>query len=216
MCGEKVFAYADNREAMGSPPHVRGKEPRFPHLLPDSRITPACAGKSHFRQIWKSGGRDHPRMCGEKWMVKRHRILRQGSPPHVRGKEMPQLEAAMDEGITPACAGKRLWWCWFIPVFWDHPRMCGEKPPTGTASSCPSGITPACAGKSISSKFTCFGSGDHPRMCGEKENNPCYAVMAMGSPPHVRGKAFEGHLAQVPSGITPACAGKRSRKPNPR
>ena len=127
MCGEKVFAYADNREAMGSPPHVRGKGDWEHENQVDDGITPACAGKSHFRQIWKSGGRDHPRMCGEKWMVKRHRILRQGSPPHVRGKDFMIYMFYTRFGITPACAGKSTTDYVLGVSDWDHPRMCGEK-----------------------------------------------------------------------------------------
>ena len=127
MCGEKVFAYADNREAMGSPPHVRGKGDWEHENQVDDGITPACAGKSHFRQIWKSGGRDHPRMCGEKWMVKRHRILRQGSPPHVRGKASSLKILTLSLGIPPACAGKSKGISQGNGTFWDHPRMCGEK-----------------------------------------------------------------------------------------
>ena len=70
--------------------------------------------------------------------------------------------------ITPACAGKRRS-DWIIrSIYWDHPRMCGEKlskisapnigqgsPPRvrGKAGAAqrilsPSRITPACAGKS--------------------------------------------------------------------
>ena len=32
----------------------------------DVRITPACAGKSHFATNFHLNKRDHPRMCGEK------------------------------------------------------------------------------------------------------------------------------------------------------
>ena len=66
MCGEKhryrhiVLLY------WGSPPHVRGKEKGEPFEHRKTGITPACAGKSLDFQVFKFGGQDHPRMCGEK------------------------------------------------------------------------------------------------------------------------------------------------------
>ena len=47
MCGEKRDT-ANLRPAItGSPPHVRGKVLFFASSFASSRITPACAGKSH-------------------------------------------------------------------------------------------------------------------------------------------------------------------------
>ena len=90
--------------------------------------------------------------------------------------------------ITPACAGKRLWWVQWRKARRDHPRVCGEKlaaelekarsegsPPRvrGKACSCSdtigeSGITPAYAGKSFFALNERIFHEDHPRVCGEK------------------------------------------------
>ncbi len=88
VCGEKVWALVRAVMALGSPPHVRGKDPE-PHW----RAVPAG---------------DHPRMCGEKHAVQIAQIFGKGSPPHVRGKAGVALLSGQIVGITPACAGKRL------------------------------------------------------------------------------------------------------------
>ena len=191
-------------------------------------ITPACAGKSHWR-LWRTGSDwDHPRMCGEKCPMCQWRRSLKGSPPHVRGKDGPRVYDIVHPGITPAYAGKSAGRSAGGRRFRDHPRVCGEKgngcfaviscrgsPPRvrgkGTA---PPGtvlhlrITPACAGKSPASGPGCGKTGDHPRVCGEKRTAARLPGLRSGSPPRVRGKASGPPRSSGPGGITPACAGK--------
>ena len=86
MCGEKNIWVADVTTSIGSPPHVRGQALENGGGSLDVRITPACAGKSHFATNFHLNKRDHPRMCGEKWDKLPREIKQKGSPPHVRGK----------------------------------------------------------------------------------------------------------------------------------
>ena len=151
----------------GSPPRVRGKvRAGCPAGLPD-RITPACAGKSSTRAKTALTRRDHPRVCGEKRILKVYDFEFEGSPPRVRGKVVLDLQAVKDSGITPACAGKSLLLGDKHRTAQDHPRVCGEKcgitsrtswekgsPPRVRGKdvvvkghSSKEGITPACAGK---------------------------------------------------------------------
>ena len=58
---------------------------------------------------------DHPRVCGEKLDVVPLACRGGGSPPRVRGKVKAVIVVGTAEGITPACAGKRL------------PLVCGVK-----------------------------------------------------------------------------------------
>ena len=129
MCGEKRESTRKTKYGLGSPPHVRGKVPP-----PDN--APRLAG-------------DHPRMCGEKWLIEHY--------------------SDDKDRITPACAGKRVQRGTGVKPLWDHPRMCGEKSPTGYRGETPVGspphvrgkacfttrprttrrITPACAGKRL-------------------------------------------------------------------
>ena len=71
------------------------------------RITPACAGK---RQVYVDihlRALDHPRLCGEKSVQVTLPSRSKGSPPPVRGKDVPAYA--------------------FYKKLGDHPRLCGEK-----------------------------------------------------------------------------------------
>ena len=168
---------------------MRGKVPAGFLEVVQPRITPAYAGKSVISgSLWLSS-RDHPRVCGEKWVPVVSSVSVQGSPPRMRGKVMQQCVARKVVGITPAYAGKSRPSGFRGSVPWDHPRVCGEKcwplvcmiwlmgsPPRmrGKAIAFSSmehsfRITPAYAGKSITARCPEPGTWDHPRVCGEKE-----------------------------------------------
>ena len=131
----------------------------------------------------------------------------------MRGKGSRIPGAIPTLRITPACAGKRMLFTAPWNCSKDHPRVCGEKPP-----SCPAmwmmwgspprvrgkaytdkdgnnrkGITPACAGKRSCCPHFLQTRRDHPRVCGEKRSN--------GSPTMQQYR------------ITPACAGKSQHFP---
>ena len=157
-------------------------------------------------------------------------LLKEGSPPRMRGKGEALDCDLEDLRITPACTGKRT-----RPRRWvrpprDHPRVCGEKVPItcvpkyalgspprmrGKAAKSEDAaaidrITPACAGKRNRVQRLRVQHGDHPRVCGEKPFPQLESTVPPGSPPRVRGKAVEMKLAGTVHGITPACAGKSS------
>ena len=150
----------------------------------------------------------------------------------MRGKVCPGLFGYHSDGITPACAGKRLYEPLRAVTIWDHPRVCGEKAPRhlahlamlgspprvrgkgkkGLKKSPRYGITPACAGKSTAEPRLRITTGDHPRVCGEKPWKSHRHNTQGGSPPRVRGKVFRSAGAAFRAGITPACAGKRLKR----
>ena len=65
---------------------MRGKGGLAAMLSPLTRITPAYAGKSPSRCECRASGRDHPRLCGEKYSLHNVKIKVKGSPPPMRGK----------------------------------------------------------------------------------------------------------------------------------
>ena len=216
----------------GSPPRVRGKAQLFGFGFYYCGITPACAGKSLVR--FKNGQitRDHPRVCGEKWLNFSRCSFIMGSPPRVRGKGFCSSALTSFFGITPACAGKRVSPLSRNRGHGDHPRVCGEKlamldeiyhamgsPPRVRGKGPPQllrcgvkGITPACAGKSLTIQKMTTRSRDHPRVCGEKPVAMHSWTTTRGSPPRVRGKEINHFAQNCAKRITPACAGKRIRQ----
>ena len=128
-------------------------------------------------------------MCGEKAPALVGVDRRIGSPPRVRGKGRIFPCRVSAQGITPACAGKRLCVVSRCPGLPDHPRVCGEKvvsfiffhhyigsPPRvrgkglcACGGEGDRGITPACAGKSYARYENWHDIKDHPRVCGEKQ-----------------------------------------------
>ena len=127
VCGEKFCFVLSLYNLLGSPPRMRGKGRRHlgPQLL--HGITPAYAGKSRLCYVLGCFCKDHPRVCGEKKVMRGAKDKRMGSPPHVRGKAQDLTDRQPVCWITPACAGKRRCKAAFCAWFWDHPRMCGEK-----------------------------------------------------------------------------------------
>ena len=86
MRGEDTLATLFVGVIGGSPPHARGRLRQRRLVSANSRITPACAGKTPRRGPIRLAGWDHPRMRGED---KRHESQgrgRRGSPPHARGR----------------------------------------------------------------------------------------------------------------------------------
>ena len=167
VCGEKRYRLGCGHNGFGSPPRVRGKDPDAERGCERGGITPACAGKRSARSAACLAGKDHPRVCGEKWCSCWSVGCCPGSPPRVRGKACGNVCDRNRHGITPACAGKRFVHGPVGVLTGDHPRVCGEKlmqmqlpglqpgsPPRVRGKgryhraqySLP-GITPACAGK---------------------------------------------------------------------
>ena len=192
------------------------------------RITPACAGKTHFAADRGRTFRDHPRVCGENIGTSSPMSHTGGSPPRVRGKRHLVENGHVKWRITPACAGKTCGFTAFIDKSEDHPRVCGENllhfaADRGAAGSPPrvrgkrrrraatrviKRITPACAGKTGCTAVLGRNGKDHPRVCGENNQHSQICAICGGSPPRVRGKRNTACCSPLLTGITPACAGK--------
>ncbi len=72
------------------------------------RITPTYVGKSNPPSRFTAAAKDHPHVCGEKFMTLTTKWLTTGSPPRMWGK-----------GDDEVCSSDNAW---------DHPHVCGEKP----------------------------------------------------------------------------------------
>ena len=127
LCGEKPQERERGHGIQGSPPPMRGKVETWITIIAISRITPAYAGKSPTDPQLAFSNQDHPRLCGEKGHPRCSGFVEQGSPPPMRGKVDETISIYIDEGITPAYAGKRFILDSEVSLCWDHPRLCGEK-----------------------------------------------------------------------------------------
>ena len=91
------------------------------------RITPAYAGKSLSKELYRAQSEDHPCICGEKAAVLNSLAPLLGSPLHMRGKDIVSSETQLERRITPAYAGKRGTNNAWRKHKEDHPCICGEK-----------------------------------------------------------------------------------------
>ena len=107
LCGEKITAPTTQKDQLGSPPPMRGKDDLRHGRFQRQGITPAYAGKRHRRRTNVQQDQDHPRLCGEKEQRAARISETLGSPPPMRGKGASWKCLIDCKGITPAYAGKR-------------------------------------------------------------------------------------------------------------
>ena len=168
MCGEKVPITCVPKYALGSPPRMRGKAAKSEDAAAIDRITPACAGKSSRNETCWHRPWDHPCVCGEKIEMPYELLLKEGSPPRMRGKVEGAIKGCLCDGITPACAGKSsLSTRASIRRLGSPPRMRGKGHSSFQGGNL-DGITPAYAGKRWYTWCAKRLPPDHPRVCGEK------------------------------------------------
>ena len=125
MRGVHVVDLLPGRLDVGSSPHARGPLARSLRSCPSAWIIPACAGSTERILSPLTALQDHPRMRGVHLLSPSRLICQVGSSPHARGPPCKFVQAAIEEGIIPACAGS-------TPSFssrgrhpGDHPRMRG-------------------------------------------------------------------------------------------
>ena len=80
---------------------MRGKVLKFLNADCPKRITPAYAGKSEIGKMYRVGGEDHPRLCGEKSFTPLCESLYIGSPPPMRGKGFGYMTTSKSSGGSP-------------------------------------------------------------------------------------------------------------------
>ena len=105
MCGEHTANAPTPKTIVGSSPHVRGARTRVFDSCEETGIIPACAGSTRESGRWPRTPWDHPRMCGEHFLVPSIGFTGEGSSPHVRGALVDGDFMEAEHGIIPACAG---------------------------------------------------------------------------------------------------------------
>ena len=126
---------------------MRGKRTAYEKEGSSQRITPAGAGKTNraYQQAQQMG--DHPRRCGENYIINFQFFGNIGSPPQVRGKQRKYDGISRILRITPAGAGKTTSFSRDVSAGQDHPRRCGENHFALTIFCTISGSPPQVRGK---------------------------------------------------------------------
>ena len=106
---------------------MRGKQSAGIADASPIRITPAHAGKTRLFTLAARISEDHPRACGENFIVNSFRVCAVGSPPRMRGKRESNIGSPGRARITPAHAGKTITTKDRFGMVRDHPRACGEN-----------------------------------------------------------------------------------------
>ena len=127
VCGEQFPRGFSSRTALGSPPRVRGTGWNRSVGTGGAGITPACAGNRFPANTFISGKTDHPRVCGEQFIINGQAFCKKGSPPRVRGTVGLGSAGTGGQRITPACAGNSSAAQYLHVSQQDHPRVCGEQ-----------------------------------------------------------------------------------------
>ena len=142
MCGEHPDSQDAQALVSGSSPHVRGAlHCEDPSWTPDG-IIPACAGSTSTTATCSTTSWDHPRMCGEHWLIADLQAPLRGSSPHVRGARDGLAFGCSVDGIIPACAGSTEGHMAQSDRARDHPRMCGEHSGSGGIGRVNGGSSP--------------------------------------------------------------------------
>ena len=206
-CGERSCACISAAISAGSSPRLRGTRAQLPCKVLALRFIPAPAGNA-----WRGGAvrwsrSVHPRACGERSRWKEKGGLEDGSSPRLRGTPLTGVGATGATRFIPAPAGNApetlpAWG--FRSV---HPRACGERGPTASASRKPGGSSPRLRGTRVSEVKQCLRqrfipapAGNavsarsrnglltvHPRACGERIGKARDTRLIGGSSPRLRG-----------------------------
>ena len=167
---------------------MRGKGQTACEVVVEFGITPACAGKRVQIPEYLGGGRDHPRVCGEKIRAIFKMAFSLGSPPRMRGKVKVHCCGVLDVRITPAYAGKRHWHCRKCRKKRDHPRVCGEKQFLSSSPLFVVGSPPRMRGKVQEGRENIDRTRITPAYAGKRTTITPLFVHSVGSPPRMRGK----------------------------
>ena len=111
-----------------------------------SRNTPAYAGITKEGNFRPTTERKHPRVCGDHEAVKWCPVVREETPPRMRGSRREARNKQGVDGNTPAYAGITRQDGAVRASDWKHPRVCGDHAVTIYENWDKIGNTPAYAG----------------------------------------------------------------------
>ena len=125
--GERHLELNMNNIELGSSPHTRGTRIDADRYRPNTRFIPAYAGNASSACGQRSCSPVHPRIRGEREVLKKRVLVIDGSSPHTRGTPEPTTRLRSEVRFIPAYAGNASC-CLCIPSLNTvHPRIRGER-----------------------------------------------------------------------------------------
>ena len=227
MRGERTGSRKARLTHGGSSPHARGTPTYTYSYLYLLRFIPACAGNACFSRLAALNVTVHPRMRGERVVLRDGLSLLDGSSPHARGTREPVPGGDHPNRFIPACAGNAHLANFRCRIDTVHPRMRGERTVVSRSTRAAVGSSPhargtqrhrrllglwrrfipACAGNAVWLNAAPTRPTVHPRMCGERLTASITSRVASGSSPHVRGTQLRQLAPHHGQRFIPACAG---------
>ena len=146
MRGERTARAWPARCRNGSSPHARGTRTNGVGLAGHPRFIPACAGNALSTPCFPNPTSVHPRMRGERVVLRDGLSLLDGSSPHARGTREPVPGGDHPNRFIPACAGNARLSADRQGRPSVHPRMRGERNVIGGFSGSGVGSSPHARG----------------------------------------------------------------------
>ena len=87
----------------------------------------------------------------------------------MRGKGKLQMSISLEARITPAYAGKSVYFLFLLCFIQDHPRLCGEKPSHISQFFGKMGSPPPMRGKAAGLSVSPTRTGITPAYAGKRE-----------------------------------------------
>ena len=105
VCGEHFVVVRRGIQIKGSSPRMRGTRSGWRRRFVRLGIIPAYAGNTCLPPDEWPHARDHPRVCGEHYSMKKKEQVLSGSSPRMRGTPLRTYPRTHEPGIIPAYAG---------------------------------------------------------------------------------------------------------------
>ena len=206
--GEERMAAGHDIDRAELPPHARRRARSKRSVIPASGITSACAEKSPAPSAGTKISRNYLRMRGEETVGHLNSPVSGELPPHARRRAAGYANYPAGEGITSACAEKRVAPAVMAVKPRNYLRMRGEE---ASKRARPWSILelPPHARR----RAGLLGGGDryggnYLRMSGEEPSASQTGLMTLELPPHARRRDLRRGIKAIGKGITSACAEK--------
>ena len=238
VCGGTEAPGSPGSSVQGLSPRVRGNQRSSTSQYLFIGSIPACAGEPSGLCGRGCIGRVYPRVCGGTAVPVTEEAPPEGLSPRVRGNLKAGIEAFIDYGSIPACAGEPGCGAVAPSTCRVYPRVCGgTNVPTGNygwemglsprvrgnRDRLPGlirrgGSIPACAGEPVRATPRAAIRWVYPRVCGGTSPLQALDGQREGLSPRVRGNLLTWVAGRDQDGSIPACAGEpiRSSRRSPR